>query len=266
MTRAVVLAAGRGTRLQRTTGDIVLSQPQAAAADRGLKAVVPIQGHPYLAYVLHELADAGYGEVCLVVRGVDDPVARTALGLDVHRIRLALAVQAEPRGTADAVLAAERLVAGEPFVVINGDNVYPAAALSALRTLDGPGLIGFDAAALVAGSNIPAERVSAFALLRERDGWLEEIVEKPGAAAAASLGNARVSMTCWRFDPAIFDDIRAVGPSPRGELELPDAVRHAMVRGERFRVVPMAAGVLDLSRRDDIPELERRLAGRVPAP
>jgi dTDP-glucose pyrophosphorylase len=266
MTRAVVLAAGRGTRLQRTTGAILLSGPQAAAADLGLKPVVPIHGHPYLAYVLHELAEAGYRDVCLVVRSLDDPVARTARSLEARRLHLSLAVQAEPRGTADAVLAAESRVAGEPFVVINADNIYPAAALSALRALDGPGLIGFDAAGLVAGSNIPPERVAAFALLRERDGWLEDIVEKPGVAAAASLGSARVSMTCWRFDPAIFDDIRAVGPSPRGELELPDAVRHAMTRGERFRVVPMATGVLDLSRRDDIPELERSLAGRVPAP
>lgn len=266
MTRAVVLAAGRGTRLQRPGGPAGLSPAQARAADRGYKGLVPIHGHRYLAYALHELAEAGYENVCVVVRRIDDPVARAVRALRARRLRLSFALQPEPRGTADAVLAAERVVGSDPFVVINADNIYPAAALAELRTLDGPGLLSFDVSTLVARSNIPPERVSAFALVRERDGWLEEVVEKPDAATVRAMAGAGVSMTCWRFNDAIFAACRAVAPSARGELELTDAVRVAIARGERFRVVPVAAGVLDLSERGDIPEVERRLAGRTPSP
>jgi dTDP-glucose pyrophosphorylase len=263
--QAVVLAAGRGTRLRRNAHP-VLAPAQAEIADRGLKPLVPIHGHPFLAYVLHELAEAGYGDVCLVVRSADDPVAVAARALDPRRLRLAFVHQPEPKGTADAVLAAEAVMAGEPFVVINADNIYPVAALRALRDLDGNGLIAFDPAALVARSNIPPDRVASFALIRSRDGWLEGIVEKPDADTARAMAGAPVSMTCWRFGPSIFDDCRAIEPSVRGELELPDAVRHALARGDRFQVVTMAAGVLDLSGRHDIPVLERRLAGREPSP
>ena len=67
-------------------------------------------------------------------------------------------------------------------------------------------------------------------------------------------------MNCWRFGPSIFDACRSIEPSPRGELELPNAVRHAVrVMGERFRAIPVDAGVLDLSRREDIAAVERRL-------
>jgi len=68
-------------------------------------------------------------------------------------------------------------------------------------------------------------------------------------------------MNCWRFGPRIFDAIRRIGLSPRGEYELADAVREAIRQGERFEVVAVAAGVLDLSQRGDIPSVARRLAG-----
>jgi dTDP-glucose pyrophosphorylase len=264
--RAVVLAAGRGTRLMREDPAAPLDPDQAAAAARGLKALVPIHGRPLLAYSLHELAEAGYREVCLVVRPGDDPVARAVRDLPPRRLRVTLVAQERPLGTADAVLAAEAAMAGAPFVVINGDNVYPAPALAALRGLDGPGLVGFRARALLERSNIPAERLGAFALVRQRDGFLVELREKPGARLLSEQEDPCISMTCWRFDASIFDDCRAIVPSTRGEMELTDAVGVALARGERYRVVPVDEGVLDLSRRSDIAAVERWLAGRDPAP
>ncbi len=74
-------------------------------------------------------------------------------------------------------------------------------------------------------------------------------------------------MNCWRFDAAVFDACRAIRPSSRGEVELPNAVRHGVREmGWRLRAVPIEAGVLDLSRRSDIPEVERRLAAIEPVP
>ena len=71
-------------------------------------------------------------------------------------------------------------------------------------------------------------------------------------------------MNLWRFTSAIFTDCAAVRPSPRGELELTDAVRRAMRRGVRFAAPGVRLPVLDLSRRSDVPAVEARLAGRVP--
>jgi glucose-1-phosphate thymidylyltransferase len=241
---------------------VALTAEQSAAADRGLKMLVPVHGRPYLAYVLDALGAAGFDAVCLVVgpdgAGGRDPVRAAAESLETP-LRLRFAVQAEPRGGADAVLAAESVVGDAPFVVINADNVYPADVLRRVRSLNGPGLAAFDRVALLRESNIPAERLAAFALVRADDGWLAEIVEKPTPADLTRLPGAPVSMTCWRFDRSIFAACRDVTASPRGELELPDAVALALRRGVRFRVVTASAGVLDVSAREDIPAVERML-------
>ena len=74
-------------------------------------------------------------------------------------------------------------------------------------------------------------------------------------------------MNLWRFAPSIFEACRRITPSPRGELELPNAVRYAVrVMKERMRALPVEAGVLDLSRREDIAEVEQRLSGIEAAP
>ena len=73
-------------------------------------------------------------------------------------------------------------------------------------------------------------------------------------------------MNLWRFDARIFDACRDVPRSARGELELPEAVALAIRRGMRFKTIPARGPVLDLSRRADAADVERRLAGLAPHP
>ena len=75
-----------------------------------------------------------------------------------------------------------------------------------------------------------------------------------------------VSMNCWHFDARIFAACRDVPRSVRGEFELPEAVGLAIARGVRFRALAARGAVLDLSRRADAAEVERRLTGIVPNP
>ena len=65
--KVVVPAAGRGTRMRQPAPDVILDEAQSAMADRGIKAMIPINGKPFLSYVLSALADAGYEEACLVI-------------------------------------------------------------------------------------------------------------------------------------------------------------------------------------------------------
>ncbi len=262
-TKAVVLARGLGTRMRRLAPGLALTADQQAMADRGIKALVSV-GRPLLDYALSDLADAGIEEVCLVVGPEHDAVTRRYRDTIVPaRLRITSAIQPEPKGTADAVLAAAAFAAGDDFLLVNSDNIYPVAALRALASLDTPGLIGFDPEALVVESNIPESRIAQFALIQTTpDSFLSQITEKPAERRAPSPERL-VSMNCWRFGPKIFDACRLVTPSPRGELELQDAVTIAMARfGERFRVVPFSGGVLDLSSRADIEAVTARLHGR----
>ena len=257
---AVVLARGLGTRMRASSpaGSALTSQ-QATAAASGYKALMPIGEHRLIDYSLSALVDAGIERAVLVVGPEHEDFRRHIDSLELTRLTIDLAVQVSPLGTADAVLSAEAAVDGEPFLMVNGDNYYPRQVLRDLARHQGNALAGFDRAALVAESNIPAERIAAFALVRARDGALEEIVEKPPTEVVQAAGpHAPVSMNAFRFTPEIFAACRRITPSPRGELEIVDAVR--ALPGP-VSVLPATGGVLDLSRREDIAEVEARLSG-----
>jgi glucose-1-phosphate thymidylyltransferase len=267
-TGAVVLAAGLGSRMRRDDSSAPLDAAQAAAAGRGLKGMIPdSRGRPFLDHVLSALADGGISDVCLVIGRDHDPIRDHYTLQAPRRVKLAFAVQESPRGTADALLAAESWIGSNDFLVLNSDNLYPVAAIRALVNLGEPGLVAFEREALVRESNIDASRIGAYAIVELRpDDTLAGIVEKPagyaGATPPAGTGPQLVewiSMNLWRFDARILDACRAVTPSVRGELELPLAVALAVSRGVRLRAVRMAAGVLDLSNRGDIAGIARRL-------
>jgi dTDP-glucose pyrophosphorylase len=219
---------------------------------------MPIGGHRLIDYSLSALADAGVRRAVLVVAPEHEEFARHVEQLAPRRLEIDFAVQAEPKGTADAVASAREAVGERPFVMVNGDNLYPREGIEQLLAQQRSTLLGFGRSALVERSNIAAERIAAFAIVEHEDGVLRGIVEKPTAEQLEQAGpDALVSMNAFAFQPEIFDACARIAPSARGELEIVDAVR---ALGE-VRVLPFAGGVLDLSRRDDIDEVERRLAG-----
>ena len=262
--KAVILARGLGTRMRRPAAT-PLDEQQAAAAETGIKALIPI-GRPFLDYVLSALADAGFRRVCLVV-GPEHDALRAYYGRQVRPQRLAIefAVQQEPRGTADAVAAAAAFAGNDDFLVINSDNYYPAEAFRELRRRQGCAVALFDWQSMLAEGNVSAERLRRFAVARiDEQGFLAGIIEKPDEQTLASLPRPLwLSMNCWRFRPSIFAACRAIRPSLRGELEIPDAVQHAMhALGEQFFAVTVRAPVLDLTGREDIAFVAAKLQGK----
>ena len=270
--KAVILARGLGTRMRKQgpVGGGVLSDTVEALAQQGLKALIPLRGRPFLDYVVAGLRRAGLRRLCLVVAPdcplLTDYARQTSerTGLDIT-----CAVQGEPLGTADAVLAAESFAGGDPFIVCNGDNLYPDEALGRLAQLADRRccIVGFERDALMQGSNFPPERLKAFAVLRAApDGCLEEIIEKPpDPQRYARDGKLWVNMNLFRFTPEVFEACRQVRPSPRGELELTEAATRLARSGRvPFHVLFAEGPVLDLTGRDDVPALERLLEGREP--
>jgi dTDP-glucose pyrophosphorylase len=261
----VIMARGLGTRMRKTDAAASLTPDQAAVAATGLKAMIPID-RPFLDYVLHDLIQIGFSRVVLVIGPEHDQVRRYYR--EEHpprRLHVEFAVQAEPRGTADAVAAARDYVGDALFLVLNSDNYYPPVALSALRTATGPAVVAFDQDSMVAGSNIEPERIGKFAVVDSTSaGELQRIIEKPSPEVLAALRRpVGVSMNCWRFDHTIFAACQRVQPSVRGELELTDAVQVAIDElGVRFRVIHCKAPVLDLSSRADVAAVTERLRGR----
>ena len=231
---------------------------QAAAADSGVKAMVPV-GRPFLDYILSALADAGFMDACLIIgpehHAIRDYYSRTQRP---RRIQVSFAIQPEPKGTANAVLAAEDFAGANQFLVINSDNYYPVDVLQSVQRLGQPGTILFEAGTLVQHSNIPEDRIRAFASCAvNSEGLLTDIVEKP--PINQFYASKLVSMNCWRFSRDIFSACRDVSLSQRDEYELPLAVKLAIRRGMKLKAATSQSSVLDLSRRTDIASVAERL-------
>lgn len=267
--KAVILARGLGRRMQGAGGGVELGAERDRIAARGLKALMTLHGRPMLDYVVDGLLSAGVRRICLVVAPDADLMRENARRIAAATGRpVECAVQAEPRGTADAVLAAEDFAGDEPFIMCNGDNLYPRRAVAELVSRrDGDCWVAaFDRDELERYGNIAAGRIRELAVVTATpDGRLSGIVEKPpDPERYARDGKVWVNMNLYRFTPAVFGACRAIEPDPdRGELELTAAVARLIESGEgRFRVLPCRGGVLDLTSRADVLSAERALAGR----
>ena len=249
----MILARGLGTRMRTEQENIHLDASQSAAADSGMKAMIPF-GRPFLDFVLSGLADAEYRSACIVIGPEHSVVREHYARLNPKRINVQFAIQQKPIGTADAVLTVREFAGDQEFIVLNGDNLYPLEVLAGLRDLGEPGAVMFDEESLVRNSNIPAERIRSFAYgTVNSDHYLTDLVEKPDESRVSDLrATSLISMNCWRFSEEIFPACRNVKLSSRGEYELPTAVGEAVRGGMRLKIESRAVGVLDLSRRADI--------------
>jgi glucose-1-phosphate thymidylyltransferase len=267
MEKAVILARGLGTRMRNSDNNNTGVRPeQDFVAKTGIKAMIPV-GRPFLDYVISALADAGFKKVCLVIGPGEEFNALREYydSIKAERVTIGYAIQERPAGTADAVAAARKFAGDDAFAVINSDNYYPPEALNILRKIDSCGTIAFERNALAERGNIPSERISKFALLEPDDEfYLKRIIEKPSEEYMSSLsGEVYISMNCWRFSRSIFEACRSIKPSVRGEYEIASAVEYAMNHlGEKFRMIPVKLGVLDMTGRSDIKSVDSILRGK----
>jgi dTDP-glucose pyrophosphorylase len=261
MDKAVILAAGRGSRMQRACGTARLSAEQAAAADSGVKSMMPV-GRPFVDYVLNALKLAGYRRICLVAAPGSEPLQSHCRQFSRDGFDIQFAIQSAPLGTANALTAARDFAGSDAFLAINADNYYPIEVLRKLRGAAGAAVAAFRAEGLGRG-NITADRLRNYAFISaDRHGRLLRIVEKPaGDDPVLSTPWSLINMNCWRFTATIFTACSAIPLSSRNEYEIPDAVSYAInVLKEPFLAIEVNEPVLDLSTRADVADVARRFA------
>ena len=209
----VVLAGGMGTRLRPLT-------------DSTNKHLLDVAGVPMIAYGLRALAGAGVREAVVVTGSAhggafEDVLAEPGrYGLD----RIELALQAEPRGIADALLCVRsRLIdqaADRDLLVLLGDNLFGASLEPLVRRFRE----GSDAAMVALARH---DDPGSYGVARLSGDRVAEIVEKPGDDPPSSWVVPGVYM--YRCD--VFDEIGALTPSARGELEITDLNNRYAARG-----------------------------------
>jgi len=268
VTKAVILARGLGTRMQKQVSGLRLDPRIKEFANKGWKAFIPVKdGRPFLDYTIFILRKAGLKEICLVIGPEHEAMREYYSRIDekLPDLSIFFAIQEKPLGTADAVYSARKFVGDESFIVLNGDNLYPEEAIELLRRQKKEicYVAGFEKESLVKNSNFDEDRIKAFAVMEVDDNWnLVRIIEKPEEPEKyRTKRGILINMNLWRFTPDIFWACERIQPHPiRKEYEITAAVQ-LLIEEKKIpvKVIPISAGVLDLTYRTDIPRIIERL-------
>ena len=224
--KGVILAAGKGTRMLPLT----LRRP---------KPLVPLLDRPLIEHIITGARDAGVDHIALVIGYLGDHIVAAfgdggRLGVRLEYIR-----QEEARGTGQAALLAEQFVGDDSFFMSWGDIIVPPENY---RTVVGAFEEGVTDAVLSLNEvEDPYEGAAVYV----REGFVERIVEKPPRGSSTTNFN-NAGLFVWRAD--IFDRLRRLRPSARGELELPDAVQEMIREGRRIRGVRIEGYWSDVAR------------------
>ncbi|NAZ32883.1 MAG: glucose-1-phosphate thymidylyltransferase [Pyrobaculum sp.] len=225
--QAVVLAGGYATRLRPTS----LSMS---------KHLVPLANRPVLGWVLSQIAEAGVGEVFIVVGPHNREQIAEYVG-DGSRFGLSVQylLQERPLGLAHAVSLVERYVSG-PFLVYLGDNLLKGGVAPYLKRF----ATRADALVVLKEVEDPTRfGVAVFDGGGRLVGFVEKPKEPPSRLALVGL---------YFFTPVVFDYIKQLKPSWRGEYEITDALALMLRDGRRVEYAVHEGWWLDIGKKDDV--------------
>lgn len=221
--KAVLLAAGRGTRMRGLTEALP-------------KPMLEVRGKPVLQYIIEGLRDNGLTSLLIVV-GWRAEVVKDFFG-DGSKlgVRIDYETQTLQDGTGRVVALAQNFVDAVPFLLSYGDILI--APENYRRICDALG------AAEAVISVKRSDDVSQGGAVFVNDKFeLTDLREKPQPGEPTSPWyNAGV----YAFQPSIFDYIAKLQPSPRGEYELTDAIRNLAFDGKKVQAIEIAGDWADV--------------------
>ena len=259
--KGLILSGGAGTRLRPIT-------------HTSAKQLVPVANKPILFYGLEDMAAAGIEEIGIVVGETHAEIEEAVGDGSAFGVRVTYIQQDAPLGLAHCVLIARAFLGEDPFVMYLGDNMLQqpltgfvdrfAAERQAAST---PTLDGHVAAPVAKILLCPVPDPHRFGVAEVTpDGRVTGLVEKP-ESPPSDLALVGV----YLFTPAIHEAVNAIEPSPRGELEITDAIQWLIDRGDPVGHEVLEGWWLDTGKKDPLlesnarvlEELERRVDGEV---
>lgn len=197
--KGVILAGGLGTRLY----------PLTHVTNKHL---LPIYDKPMIFYPIRTLVNAGITEILIVTSGphVGHFLGVLKNGKELNITHLEYAYQEKPDGgIADALSLAESFADGDSVAVILGDNTTDADIK--------PSVDNFSEGAMIFLKQVPDPKRFGVAVFNEDRSQVVRIDEKP------QQPESDMAVTgLYVYDKTVFDKIKSIEPSARGELEITD--------------------------------------------
>jgi len=221
VTKAVLLAAGKGTRMKELTNELP-------------KPMLEVRGKPILLHIVEGLRAAGVTDFCIIV-GYRADVVRDFFG-DGSKfgVRVSYETQVVQDGTGRVVELAKTFAGNDPFVLSYGDILIDPENYTQLTQLDAEGIVTVkhnEGEIAKGGCVVVNERFE-----------LTDLIEKPDGPAPSPWYNAGV----YTFRPSIFDFTARLKLSKRGEYELTDAIRDLAQSGKIVRVAELGGNWADV--------------------
>jgi bifunctional UDP-N-acetylglucosamine pyrophosphorylase/glucosamine-1-phosphate N-acetyltransferase len=214
--KAMILAAGKGTRLEPITTDVQ-------------KVMLPLGQKPILHHILDAVKDAGIKEITLLVGHLEGQIKDYFKDGSDFDVSINYITQEERLGTAHAIGQADF---DSDFLVLNGDAIvssdgikevisaHTGAATLALRKVENPG---------------------AYGIVELKDGKVIKITEKP-KEPKSDLANIGI----YAFSPTIFNAIKDTKKSKRDEYEITSSIEKLINDGEEVRGIEITGTWLDI--------------------
>jgi UDP-N-acetylglucosamine diphosphorylase/glucosamine-1-phosphate N-acetyltransferase len=222
--RAVILAAGEGTRMRPLT-------------ENRPKVMLPIANKPMLEYIIGELNAAGIKDITLIVGYKKEAVMEYFGNGSRFGVRIDYIVQELQMGTGHAFGMASSRIFDDRFLALNGDIIVSADHIGKLMRRK--------EVAVIAVKKVADPR--AYGVIEVDNARVTRIVEK-SPEPPTDLANAGI----YLFSPLIFVAIENTKVSPRGEIEVTDALQYLIDNGKQVGFELMEEEWLDVGKPWDL--------------
>ncbi|MHB8571771.1 MAG: glucose-1-phosphate thymidylyltransferase [Candidatus Dormibacteria bacterium] len=229
--KGLILSGGKGSRLRPIT-------------HTSAKQLVPVANRPILFYAVDTLVSAGVTDIGVVV-GDTAAEVEAALREGAFGAAFTFIPQEAPLGLAHAVMISRHFLGDDPFVMYLGDNLIADGIQALVRDFEQSRP---DALIMLARVHEP----NRFGVAAFEQGRLVRLVEKP-SEPPSDLALVGVYM----FNARVHDAVAAIRPSPRGELEITDAIQWLIDHGHRVEHHEIAGFWKDTGRLEDLLEANR---------
>jgi UDP-N-acetylglucosamine diphosphorylase / glucose-1-phosphate thymidylyltransferase / UDP-N-acetylgalactosamine diphosphorylase / glucosamine-1-phosphate N-acetyltransferase / galactosamine-1-phosphate N-acetyltransferase len=232
--RAVLLAAGRGTRMRELTADLP-------------KPMIKVRGKPILLHIIEGLQTAGIKNFLIIVGYHGDAVRDyfgdgTCFGLQIK-----YATQVVQDGTGRVVELARDFVGPSSFVLSYGDILVDPVNYKSIVDLPD------EVEAIVSVKQNEDVSKGGAVFVNER----MEVTDIREKSQPSEMASAWYNAGVYAFRRSIFEWTAKLQPSPRGEYELTDAIRNLAQSGKKVRAFELSGKWADVRDPEVLAQLNR---------
>ncbi len=230
--KALIASGGHGTRLRPIT-------------HTRNKHLIPVANKPILHYAIEAAVNAGIRDIAIVHNADSDEVPRAIGNGDLWKARITYIPQESPGGLSQVVALSEPFMKKDKFVFYLGDNMVVGGIRRFVEDFEKSGCNCFLTLARV-------KDPERFGVPEIRDGKIVAVEEKP-ATPKSSYAVAGI----YLYDHHIFDAVKAISPSARGELEISDAHQYLIDKGMTIGYAEITGWWKDTGKPTDLLEANR---------